>query len=115
MLYENKYNNSSKIVDSERIAHSFIEQHSLCVQPSSRSERIRIIDLIEKDGFVSKKNHGTDRESAIESKYPLCISLGEKEYTHYGNTICAAAAAGQHIIVSEKEFYLLYDISRLLF
>ena len=80
------------------------------VRIRKKKARKDLIMFLEKNGFACAENESRNRESTIESRFPLTVDLGRKEYGHIGNTTCAAAAAASGKLITVKEFMSLYEI-----
>ncbi len=80
------------------------------VRISGKAARNDLIMFLEKNGFACAENESRSRESTIDSRFPLTVDLGCKEYGHIGNTTCAAAAAASGKLITVKEFMSLYEI-----
>ncbi len=111
MTYNNHYPKGWYKVDPESVAVS-LRAGCLFVHPSSHEERVRIIDILDSDGF--KPYEGSTKTGACESQYPLMIFPGNKTYSHLSSTMGAAAIAGSGRLISEKEFYIIYYCKKLL-
>jgi len=79
------------------------------VRISGKAAREDFVIFLEKNGFACAENESRSRESTIESRFPLTVDLGRKEYGHIGNTTCAAAAAASGKLITVKEFMSLYE------
>ena len=77
---------------------------------SGKRARKDFIALLEKNGFVSEGKEECGRESTINSKFPITIDIGRKEYGHIGNITCAAIASKSRKSISADEFLVLYEI-----
>lgn len=111
MTYNNHYPNGWYQVDPEKAAAD-LKAGKFFVHSSSHEERIRIIDILEADGFHPCE--GSTKGGACESKYPLMIFPGNKTYSHLSSTMGAAAIAGSGRLISEKEFYIVYYYNQRL-
>ena len=111
MTYNNHYPKGWYKVDPEEVAVC-LRGGCLFVHPSSQEERIRIIDILDSDGF--RPYEGSTKAGACESIFPLMIFLGNKSYSHLESTMGAAAIAGIGKLISEKEFYIIYYCKKLL-
>ena len=80
------------------------------VRISGKAAREDFVVFLEKNGFTCAENESRNRESTIDSRFPLTVDLGRKEYGHIGNTTCAAAAAASGKLITVKEFMSLYEI-----
>ena len=80
------------------------------VRISGKAAREDFVIFLEKNGFACAENESRSRESTIESRFPLTVDLGRKEYGHIGNTTCAAAAVASGKLITVKEFMSLYEI-----
>lgn len=80
------------------------------VRISGKATREDFVMFLEKNGFTCAENETRSRESTIDSRFPLTVDLGRKEYGHIGNTTCAAAAAASGKLITVKEFMSLYEI-----
>ena len=105
MLYRNQYEHGWNQVDSDQVAASFLSG-LMWVRPTSKEERIRIIELIEGDGYVPIK----DKEVIADSRFPLIINLVKKEFDCFESVLATSCAANYHRYISEKEFYVLYSL-----
>ena len=54
--------------------------------------RAKIIEMLEKDGFVISKEAVRTKQEIIDAVLPLKIDMKDKTYDMMGNTTCAAAA-----------------------
>ncbi len=110
MTYKNHYPKGWYKVDPEKVAIG-LRTGSIFVHPSSPEERIRILEILESDGF--NPNEGYTKAKVLESRFPLMIFLSNKSYSHLESTMGAAAIAGSGRLVTEKEFYILYYYKKL--
>ena len=78
------------------------------VKPSNKEDRIKLIEYLEYKGFKCREDNITNKQSTINSPYPVIIDISRKLYGHLHNTTCAAAAATQRKVISADEFYVLY-------
>ena len=104
MKYRDMCGDNYWVVDSDKAAEC-IKAGFIYVRPTSQEERIKLIDMLEEDGYEA---YEASYESSIETVYPLGICLSEKKYSHLHTTTSAAAACSQEIVISEKEFYIIY-------
>ena len=88
----------------------YSKRGKLFVRISDKKARKDLIMFLEKNGFACAENESRSRESTIDSRFPLTVDLGRKEYGHIGNTTCAAAAAASGKLITVKEFMSLYEI-----
>ena len=110
MKYTNEVNDHHYTVDSEKAAE-FIRIGFIFVRPSSHEERVKIIEMLRKEGYEGFEE--LYQGSSLESIYPLMISFKEKKYSHLQTNTSAAAACSQQIVISEKEFYLMYSYLKI--
>ena len=101
-------------VDTDRVAEKFLHDGVLFICPEGFKERVCLIELLEKEGFFCGGENGSSRTSIIKSKYPLMVSLKEKSISCMGNTTTAAAAVSSGLVMSSREFYLLYSVHSIL-
>ena len=87
----------------------YSKRGKLFVRISDKKARKDLIMFLEKNGFACAENESRSRESTIDSRFPLTVDLGRKEYGHIGNTTCAAAAAASGKLITVKEFMELYE------
>ena len=87
----------------------YSKRGKLFVRISDKKARKDLIMFLEKNGFACAENESRSRESTIDSRFPLTVDLGRKEYGHIGNTTCAAAAAASGKLITVKEFMSLYE------
>ena len=80
------------------------------VDVRGKKERHSFIVFLEKNGFRCADSATTNRESTIDSRFPITVDIGRKKYGHIGNTTCAAAAVSSKAIIPAEEFYILYEI-----
>ena len=88
----------------------YSKRGKLFIRISDKKARKDLIMFLEKNGFACAENESRSRESTIDSRFPLTVDLGRKEYGHIGNTTCAAAAAASGKLITFKEFMSLYEI-----
>ncbi len=84
------------------------------VKISGKSARKEFVDLLEKNGFKNKDSEPDGIKKTIDSKFPIVINVSRKEYETIGNTTCAAAAASSKVLITAKDFLLLYEIMNSL-
>lgn len=82
--------------------------HWYYVKPSSKEKRIKLVEYLEFKGFKCREDTITDKQSTIESPYPVIVDITNKVYGHLHNTTCAAAAATQKKLITVEEFYAKY-------
>ena len=111
MKYKNEAGDHHWIVDSEKAAEC-INAGFIYVRPTSYEERVKIVEMLIEDGYEGFEPGC--KESSIESIYPLKVSLSGKLYSHINTTTSAAAACSQQIVISEKEFYIIYSYLNML-
>ena len=114
MIYTQKYPKGRMRVDTDKIATMFINSDQLFVRFFSKEDRIRLIEFLEAEGFSCEESRSFSRQATIDSELPLVIERREKNIRCMGNATCAAAAAGSGIIMSDRDFYLLYSLGRFL-
>ena len=114
MIYTIEYLKGNIEVDTDKIAGRFLENKMLYVHPHTQAERNELVEFLEEEGFICKEDNSFNRQEILESRFPLIIELREKSIYCMGNVTCAAAAATSRIIMSDKEFYLLYSIDTIL-
>ena len=113
MIYKIKYPHSTAKVDTDRIARKFDQGGQLFVRFFAEEDRLKLIEFLESEGFYCVENHSYSRRGTIESAFPLVIELDRKRISHLGNATCSAAAAGSGVIMSDRDFYLLYSVFKL--
>ena len=72
--------------------------------------RAKIIEILEKDGFVISDNAVRTKQEIIEAVLPLKVDMKEKTYDMMGNTTCAAAARSGGLM-GANYFYRYYKDS----
>ena len=82
--------------------------HWYYVKPSSKDKRIELVEYLEFKGFKCREDNITNKQSTIESPYPVIVDITNKVYGHLHNTTCAAAAATQKKLITVEEFYAKY-------
>jgi hypothetical protein len=82
--------------------------HRIYVNPSDREKRTEFIDHLESKGFKCREDEVTNRQSTIDSPYPVIVDITRKIYGHLHNTTSAAAASSKGKVISVEEFYALY-------
>lgn len=101
------------MIDSERtdiITKKFVSGGQIFVQPRTREDRTQLIAHLESKGFCCVENQSYTRQGTIESRFPLVIELNSKSIWHLSNVTCSAAVASSGLIISDKDFYLLYSL-----
>ena len=97
-------------LDTDKIAKKFLDGGQLYVYPPSKEERRELVKLLESEGFAQTDSSFRSTEELIDRQLPLTIVLPERTFGGQGNVTCAACAAGAKLVMSEREFYLLYSI-----
>ena len=113
MIYTTISFNTRTKVDTDRIANAFLEGKRLFVRTYSHEDRMMLIEFLEKEGFTYAEDFSLDRSQIVDSGLPLIVELRLKQISRIGNVTCAAAAASCGIIMSDKDFYLLYSLYSL--
>lgn len=80
------------------------------VDVRDKNERLSFILFLAKNGFRCDDSEAINRESTIDSRFPIEVDIGHKKYGHIGNTTCAAAAATSKAIMSVEDFMIHYEI-----
>ncbi len=80
----------------------------LFIDARNKDERAGIIDMLEKDGFVTDKNAVRTKQEIIEAVLPLVVNLREKSYDMMGNVTCAAAAVSSGTLMKAEDFCRYY-------
>ena len=80
------------------------------VDVRDKKERHSFVVFLEKNGFRCDVSEAVNRESTIVSRFPIIVDLGNKKYSHIGNTTCAAAAVTSKVVIPAEEFYIIYEI-----
>ncbi len=111
MIYTVDYPNSRAHVDTDRVVEKYIGGRPF-VRFFSKEDRIRFIEFLEAEGFSCEESKSFSRQSTIDSKLPLVIDYRAKSIRHMGSVTCAAAAAGAGVIMSDRDFYLLYSLDK---
>jgi hypothetical protein len=112
MVYTVKYPRGLVKIDSDKVAEAFMKGSIIGIRTSSKDERIRILDMLEADGFKSHRDW--TRAGAIDSGYPLVVFLSSKSYMYIPNVTCGAAVSGTIEIIGSNEFYVLYSYYKLI-
>jgi hypothetical protein len=79
------------------------------VRTTEKASRRQLVDYLESEGFVCEEDEATGRAKVLNSRFPLRINETEMTYSMLHNVTCAAAAAASGILISEEEFYELYN------
>ena len=83
------------------------------MHPSTEEDRVKLIEYLESEGFSCVEDHTYSRKDTIASRLPLVIDLDQKKIYRMGNVTTAAAAASTGIIMTDRDFYLLYSLCSL--
>ena len=110
MIYTFKYAKGRRPVDTDKIAKAFANGGSLCVHPLTEEDRVKLIEFLESEGFSCVEDHARSRQDIVESRLPLIIGLNQKTISCMGTITSAAIVAGDGIIMTDKDFYLLYSL-----
>ena len=105
MIISERYENGVLNIDTDRIAERCLNGRPLYVRPADAEERSRLMAFLGKEGFRSTEN-------VQDTGYPLAIDLNAKTVSRMGNTVCAAAAAGSGLVMTGKEFFVLYALRK---
>ena len=77
------------------------------IHPSTDEARVKVVDYLEEKGFTYGELH--DREEVVSSFLPVVADIKDKIVRRTGNVTCAACAASQDLIMSEEEFYQVFE------
>ena len=113
MIYTMNYLKRKTRVDTDKIARRFLNNSPLYIRPYTHEDRCNLIEYLENEGFHCIEDSSNTRQETIESGFPLVIELGSKTIGRMGNVTSAAAAASGGVIMSDKDFYLLYSLYTL--
>ena len=80
------------------------------VDVRDKNERHSFILFLEKNGFKCDVSEAINRESTIDSRFPITVDIGRKKYDHMGNITCAAAAVTSKALISAEDFFIHYEI-----
>ena len=113
MKYTLEYAKGRRPVDTDKIAKCFAAGGQNYVHPLTEEDRVKLVEFLESKGFSCVENRSYSRKDTIESRLPLVIELDQKKIYRMGNVTTAAAAAGTGIIMTDRDFYLLYSLCSL--
>ena len=113
MKYILEYTKGRRPVDTDKIAKCFAAGGQNYVHPFTEEDRIKLIEFLESEGFDCVEDRSYSRQDTIASRLPLVIELDQKKIYRMGNVTTAAAAAGAGIIMTDRDFYLLYSLCSL--
>lgn len=113
MVYTFENTKGRRPVDTDKIAKCFAAGGQNYVHPATEEDRVKLIEYLESEGFSCVENQSYSRQDTIESRLPLVIELEQKKIYRMGNVTSAAAAAGTGIIMTDRDFYLLYSLCSL--
>ena len=113
MNYTLEYAKGRRPVDTDKIAKCFAVGGQNFVHPLTEEDRIKFVEFLEEEGFSCVENQSFSRQDTIESLLPLVVELNQKRIYRMGNVTTAAAAAGTGIIMTDRDFYLLYSLCSL--
>ena len=105
---------TSMRVDTDRIAEKYLECGRVFVSTPGKDDRARLIEFLESERFACGEGDCPDAKDVAERDLPLVIDLAEKRIGCMGNVTSAAAAAGSGVIMSDRYFYLLYSLHKLI-
>ena len=72
---------------------------------------MQFIDYLESKGVCCVENQSYTEKGTMESRFPtLVIELHTKSIWHSSNVTSPAAAASSGLIISDRDFYLLYPL-----
>ena len=101
-------------VDTDRIAEKYLECGRVFVSTPGKDDRARLIEFLESKEFALGRGDRPEGKEVPERDLPLVIDLTEKRVGCMGNVTSAAAAAGSGVIMSDRDFYLLYSLHKLI-
>ena len=76
-----------------------------------KKKRAELVEFLERNGFKCEDDDVTSKESTILSKYPVMVSLDNKQYGHLHNTTCSAAAEASRRTMPVDEFMFVFECS----
>ena len=71
-------------------------------------KRKPFVEYLESEGFTCIDNDSYNRHDIIDSGLPIIADMHDRTIFRSGNVTCAAGAAQSKMIISDKEFYMLY-------
>ena len=113
MIYSIKLTKGSTRVDTDIIAKRFIRGGKQFIRFFEKGDRLRLIEFLESEGFYCAEDRGNSRKNTIDSIFPLVIDMDTKRIYHMGSATCSAAASGAGLIMSDRDFYMLYSLKRI--
>ena len=109
MIYKTRTKHASNSVDANIVIKRF-KGRSVFVRSFDRESRLELLDFLESEGFTYLVDNVQNRDDIRSSGLPLSINLAKKEISRMGNVTCAAAACSSKMVISEAEFYILYEL-----
>ena len=110
MIYTVNYPKGRASVDTDKIAHMFIGGGQLFIRFFAQEDRVKLVEFLESEGFHCVENRSYSREDTIDSFLPIVVEMNRKNIYRMGNVTCASAASSQKLIMSDRDFYLLYSL-----
>ena len=99
--------------DIEKLKKKHCEGTDIYILPSSKTERERIISILQETGFSDDGKEDIYGKNMYDSAFPLSINFSKKTVSSSSwNVTCAACACSCKVVGSEKEFYYFYNISK---
>lgn len=78
------------------------------IRTKDRDRRMSLVEYLESEGFTCIDNDSFNRQDIIGSGLPLIVNMHDRTISRSGNITCAACAAQSELIISDKDFYMLY-------
>ena len=78
------------------------------IRTYNRKGRISLVEHLESEGFTCIDNDSYNRQDIIDSGLPIVADMHDRTIFRNGNVTCASGAAQSKMIISDKEFYMLY-------
>ena len=100
-------------VDTDGIARKYLDGGQLFVRTSEKDDCSRLVGFLESEGFAWEQGDCPEGKDVPDRNLPLVIDLAEKRIGYMGNVTSAAAAAASGVIMSSRDFYLLYSLHSL--
>ncbi len=94
--------------DPGRVIPRFHNGGQVFIRTYNREERISLVKYLESEGFTCMDNNSYNRQDTIDSGLPIIADMRDRTISRCGNVTCAAAAAQCKLVISDKEFYMLY-------
>ena len=85
------------------------------VYTEDKESRNDLLEFLEQQGYECEEDNVTNRDKVLNTRLPVVVNVIDRKYSMLHNVVCAAASIASNMLISEEEFYVLYEGSNCTF